>query len=202
VEIEAKFIIRDPAVFQDILKLERILDYDLMFNNEQLQRDTYFDTEDLDLLNSKSCLRLREKGRKWVVAFKAPEEYAYDIFQRQESQAEISHNELDAFLTKTVEPVQEARKIERRKNLLPVLMVTNHRQRINLLRNGEVYFEMALDEGVFNRAGRERQFMELEVEAKAGNKTSLQRIARFLTKRYELTPSRFSKYERGMALLA
>ena len=60
--------------------------------------------------------------------------------------------------------------------------------------------EIALDQGVFLGAGKERPFSELEIELKSGSRQAAEAFAASLTREYSLKENLVSKYERALAL--
>src|SRR6185369_15525904 len=72
VEIEAKYAISDPAVFDTLAELRAVGRYTLRPTGEREVVDHYLDTADRDLLKAGYACRLREQGGdgQWVLTVK------------------------------------------------------------------------------------------------------------------------------------
>lgn len=68
------------------------------------------------------------------------------------------------------------------------------------LSSGATRLEIALDKGVLLGGGRELPLREVEVELKAGNPEDAVRYAKFLARKFDLTPERKSKFRRALDL--
>jgi len=202
-ELEAKFLVERKEVLEQIANLTQILDYGLEVQEEKLQKDTYFDTEGFTLLNHRKAFRVREKGDMLLATFKGAKQQGNGIFERDEIEKEILPDQIGNLMQCKLDipPVKMARKVIKGRKLKQVLTVKNHRKTINLVKDGKIDFEMSLDQGVFEGYKGESSFLELEIEAKFGDKTSLHQVSKFLVNQYKLVPSDMSKLERGIKLV-
>jgi len=207
--------------------LGQILGHQLRFKGKKRQVDTYYDTDSHHLLRVGACLRVRDDGEGLRVTFKSGPQ-GIGVFVREELEVEIGPHDEDHLMQLDIPPVQEAirtlgvspspsvptdenrvaarwyerRLAAREPEFVPVLRVENHRRTIELLKGSDVRFEMALDQGVFERADRnsEEPFCELEIEVVFGDEEELQRVANYLEERFKLRPQQHYKCERGMGV--
>lgn len=202
-EVEAKFVLESKKGFKQIANLAQILDYGLEVQEEKLQGDTYFDTEDYTLLNCRMAFRVREKGDTLLVTLKTPKQQDSGIFERGEIEEEIAPNQIENLVRCKLDmpSVKMVREVIKGKKLKPVLIVNNYRRTINLVKDDKVHFEMSLDQGFFEGLKGKKSFLEIEIEAKFGDKKSLKQISNSLVKQYKLVPSDMSKFERGIKLV-
>lgn len=66
--------------------------------------------------------------------------------------------------------------------------------------SGGAQLEVALDQGVLLGGGREQPLREVEVELKSGHPEEAVRYAKFLARKFGLTPERRSKFRRALDL--
>ncbi len=70
----------------------------------------------------------------------------------------------------------------------------------HLIQTGTTAIEVAIDRGIFKNQGRELPFAEVEFELKQGDATVLDRLAAEVSRRYDLKPGLYSKYQQCKAL--
>ena len=83
-EVEAKFIVRSPAVHEAAARLKRVGPFRVIRASRERQRNTYFDTADQRLKRSRSILKMREVGSKAEVTFKREILYRRGVSKRVE----------------------------------------------------------------------------------------------------------------------
>jgi len=199
-EVEAKFLAKDPLVFEQVLSHQWLGGYELKFKERQLLVTDYFDTDQWDLLKARSVLRLRRCGRDCTLCLKK--------FLRQRGLIQVRDECEDALedgYPKRIDDVQcptmdKVRRVTEERPLLLVLTVENNRTITELIRNGQKRFEMVLDDVEFVGARDQRRHFEIEVECTTGDEYELDALLGILNSGFELEPSTVSKFERGLRL--
>ena len=169
--------------------------------------DTYFDTEDLLLLQSSASLRCRKKGSELKVTFKSNARVNGSSVTRDEIEQTVDEKIFQALLHKG-KPASFVMPALRRliggRSLKPVLEVENRRQ-IREIRRTEraLIAELSLDEVRFLRHGYGADFHGLEVESKStGTAEDLAQISQILHTYFPaIQVDHESKYEKGMRML-
>ncbi|MFC1694247.1 CYTH domain-containing protein [Candidatus Latescibacterota bacterium] len=203
IESEIKYTITNRYTFTRIASLDEIAAYTVENRGVETHTDTYFDTEDFELLKGEVAFRLRTRDRKSMLTFKARGEPDSDIFRRieVESETEATAKDISQDDLPDLPPVRALHDRMGMVTLSPSLTVTNER-RILLLNSGDVLcFELVLDDVTFcgprGRAGE----LELEVESLTGMDDDLRHVGAWLAERFDLQPAGPSKYMRGIELV-
>jgi len=69
-EVEAKFLVRDPAVLSRLARLRSLETFRLKSSRLELQENRYLDTKDLRLRQAKAVLKMRLRGARAEMTFK------------------------------------------------------------------------------------------------------------------------------------
>jgi adenylate cyclase class IV len=127
-EVEAKFHVTSPEIFNSIRSQKQIGGYELSNRRIVLQRDTYFDASHGSLFNQGASLRLREKGEAYLITFKAKTESDY-VCTELETQVPASQAQdfLNGhFANIRVSPIQAALAYIETRPLSPVVQTENN----------------------------------------------------------------------------
>jgi inorganic triphosphatase YgiF len=203
-EIEAKFQVTSPQMFDQIRLQKEVAGHWLTDQKVVLQRDTYFDTPAGLLCRRGASLRLREKGEECLVTFKSK---IKGNSVRTELEMRLTRLQAEDLLNGNleeidVEAVQTARAYLNGAEIHPVLHVENTREAWHI-NSEDSRIKICFDNVRYTNENPNRSASEyeLELELKEGPETFLQEIAQALSQEYELTPNPLSKYERGITLV-
>ena len=166
----------------------------------EILRSTYFDTIDRSLRAKGLAFRVRRIGDTWVQTLKADRAIDGGVSNPIELEAEIECGEpsIDA-----IEDKKLRRKVERCAAASPlVAMFDTVVERTSLrLTTGRDDIEIALDVGTVRAGSESETLREAEIELKAGSPVALLAIAREITSKGPMRPSREGKADRGYRLL-
>ena len=212
IEVEAKFQVKSPQVFDQIRSQKRVANYTLSDPRNTPQRDTYLDTTTGLLTRNGAALRIRKKipasgvieETTQLVTFKAQTE---DIYTYTELEMPITNQQAQAILSGHLEKVhvdavKAAMKYLKGDKVFPILYVENCRETWYL--NAEAgCIELCLDEVRYANRDKTQSVQEygVELELKVGESEFLEQVAGTLSQQYDLIPTFQSKYERGITLL-
>lgn len=160
----------------------------------------YYDTPDLTLHQSKTAVRLRRVGKRWIQTVKTEGRVSTGLHERPEWEYETAENTLN------FEHLEDAALREffaddiLRQTLRPVFTTEFSRaRRILEWPEGEVV-EFALDRGEIRAGNRTQPLCEVELELKAGAPGRLFEFALELQDTIPLKLENVSKAERGYQL--
>ena len=201
-EIEAKYAISDPAVFDALLDLRVLGGYTLRPTGERQVVDHYLDTADRDVLKASYACRLREQEAEgpWLLTVKGLGKAEGAVHEREEYECEVPAGSAPPDW-----PECPAREI--------VLRVTHGRPLAELFVLRQVRIHRAVEQGEravgelsldtvhTDIAGNQTLTRELEIElTTSGARKDLEALDTELQP-YALTPASESKFERALALL-
>ena len=205
-EIELKLLLepRDVASFRRHPLLKH---YATGKPRSQQLTSIYFDTPDLYLQRSRTALRVRKAGMRWIQTCKSGGQAAAGLHQRPEWESEVGGAAPDLqALRGLLEPGSVAAALLSAPGLasrLQPIFTTQFKRTIWLLRSqagDEV--ELALDQGEILHGGNSIPISEIELELKSGNAASLFELALALQQTLPLRAANASKAERGYAMHA
>ncbi|MBF0188159.1 MAG: CYTH domain-containing protein [Magnetococcales bacterium] len=185
---------------------------------------TYYDTPSRDLLNAKLAFRLCSSNNIWRVAVKGNRDLEPGGVGRWEEWEEIIPEPVESWHDLPDGPVRE--QITRilgkeglaQKAMTPLLVTDIHRRALNLTISkacfpllylqgnadsdpyAETVAELALDRGMIRADGKSRALFEVELELKSGEFQPVKTLGEYLLNRFDLTPSRHSKFVLGLRL--
>ncbi len=162
--------------------------------------NTYFDTADLRLNQTKIALRIRELNGQFIQTLKTKGESIKGLTRRGEWEWPLTSHELDGQVLLPVWP--EALKDVTIGDLNPLFTTDFYRTRW-LLQWQAPYakVEAALDRGSVRAGDHSSPICELELELIEGDESALTAIASELQHFFELIPSDQSKAEKGFKLI-
>ena len=207
-EIEAKFLLRDPA--KQIPKLLKFLRKEQMKISEpvcQTHTDRYFDTLDWDLHQAGWSYRFRDAGpRNRSIDLKALSVSASGdgIHQRREVELPVEDFPESGALMVEASLAQELegppsnweaplRELFRGCTDRASYKLTNDKAEIMLCVD-DTRVETDRDQ----ESSPLMHYCELEFELQSGKEKNLRRLAERVAEKFDLVPARFSKFERGL----
>lgn len=200
-EIELKLLI-DPS------HLTRLLRHPLLKAHTQQKLPTqrllsiYYDTPDLTLHKSKTAVRLRKVGKRWIQTVKTEGRVSAGLHERPEWEHETTENTLNFEQLKDPTLRDFFADDALRHTLRPVFTTEFSRaRRILEWPSGEVA-ELAIDHGEIRAGDRTQPLCEVELELKTGTPARLFEFALALQETIPLKLENVSKAERGYQLAA
>jgi inorganic triphosphatase YgiF len=157
----------------------------------------YFDTPQLDLLQAAFALRVRRAGRRWVQTLKGGGVVQGGLHVREEQEWPVVRPLPDLTKLKLAAPSLPWRDIG--DQLIP-LFTTEFRRSTWVIVHAHGEIEVALDQGQVRAGQAHEDILELELELKAGETSSLYALALELAAAIPLAPDPTSKAERGYRL--
>jgi len=201
-EIEAKYAVSDPAVFDALLELRDLQGYELRPTSERYLIDRYLDTAHRDLLRGGYVCRMREGegDRGCLLTVKATGGADGVVHQREEHECSVEPGSAPAAW-----PSCAARDIVTRltgdRPLDELFTLRQHRSRRAVLHAGRTVGELSLDTVEADIHGRKSLARELEIElGPSGTVSDLHALDAELQP-FALTPQSTSKFERALAML-
>ena len=198
-EIELKLLI-DPR------DATRLLRHPLLKAHTRQQLPTqrllsiYYDTPDLTLHKSKTAVRLRRVGKRWIQTVKTEGRVSSGLHERPEWEYETAENTLDFDRLEDPELRDFFADDTLRQTLRPVFTTEFSRaRRILEWPSGEIV-ELAIDRGEIRTREKTRPLCEVEMELKAGAPGRLFEFALELQDTLPLKLENVSKAERGYQL--
>jgi len=204
-EIEAKFLIDDPAQVEQFLELLRGRNVTVEEASTQDIHDRYFDTPNWRLFHSGWGYRWQEADGRYKAGLKALTRRDSAVQEREEVSQSLAalpsgHDELPDG------PVGDrVREIAGRETPIEIFRVHKIRRRHFLRPDERTGLELALDSTDIRSSAEPQggsagplQFLELELELIEGGEEHVHQLSGILEHELKLPPARFSKYERGL----
>ena len=200
-EIEAKFSLPDMAAYRRLQTANDLAEFNLSTGSETEVHDTYLDTADRVILAAGFACRRREREGDVQITLKGLRDSKSAIHRREE--LEIS---LPADRPPTRWPAGPVRdrvlSLIGESPLTPLFELHQKRFVRQVTRDERPVAELSLDEIRLNVEGREKTYLELEVElGDQGSESDIMSIATHLEEELGLVPEPRSKFERALALL-
>ena len=160
-------------------------------------QNTYYDTPDFALQRRGVALRLRRRGKTWLLTVKSTEPAVGGLAARSEWETVAQPGVWDFGHVDDPKLRQDLEGITPR---LTALFTTHFRRRAWTLSYGRSRVEVALDLGTIASGERSEALAEVELELLAGERCDLFALARELQATLPLCPASASKAERGYRL--
>lgn len=203
-EIEAKFL-TSQGVFEEILKLKDIAGYKIKEVLDIEETDTYLDTEELDLHRQEISYRIRKQDDTFLITLKEKPVKTGAIYSRFEEEEYIGEKDVPRVYdySLNIKPVIAAKKMTDGKKLFKIFTIDKKRKRA-VITKGSFMIRLDMDTIQYLINSPKKKEYELEVEAKNTPMEEVEKVEEFLRKRFgkKMKPSKRSKYERGLALMA
>lgn len=205
-EVEAKFLVRSPAVLRVLEGLKELGGFRRKGLRREQQVNTYWDTEGLRILHGRAALKARQVGARCEITFKREIGYRGGVSERIEITERVPLRDLPRVLEgeRACEPVHWARKIIGRfRPLREVLKLATDR-RVAVFGKGKERIEMDIDRVTVLRGERSAgRYAEVEMENTGASPARYAAALADLQRRFRgsLRLSRLPKYEIGLAML-
>jgi len=205
-EVEAKFLVRDPAVLSRLARLRSLETFRLKSSRLELQENRYLDTKDLRLRQAKAVLKTRRCGARAEMTFKREISQRGGVSERIEVTSPIpvgtAYLETPRYVV-PVEAVQRARKIVGSRPLQEILNLHTRRRSLIFAR-GRERVELDLDRVEVFRDGKAvARYSEIELENLTASGESFRELLGWWKRSFrgEMRSSRLPKVELGLRLL-
>ncbi len=200
-EIELKFDIRG----RQLKRLRRrVVLRDLSVSKPFVRKLTsiYFDDTPQSLRNAGVSLRLRKSTDGWVQTLKWNKISCSGLFDAREFETAVPNKKLDVALLMNRAVPAEISKLLSGRRLTPIFKTQISRTTRLVRSAGGHDIEVAFDSGQVSNGELTELFEELELELKSGDVSGLFKFARQLIGKEFVLLSRYSKAERGYALIS
>lgn len=206
-EIEAKFAVRDPLTFNQLVEVDELAGLCLGKARVKLVHDRYLDTAQRAFLLAGYACRLRTVGDARIVTLKSFTAASGALHQREELEVELipatpeSAGHLidlwpDSQATTLVRELSDGQPL----GLLFELQQERHVRLATRRGSNSLVAEVSLDVVRFNPGAAALTF-ELEAELLPGGRVAdLEAVIAELNERWAVLPESTSKFERGLAL--
>jgi triphosphatase len=199
VEVEVKFRLGDPTTFSALARARTIGAFTLKPENEQHQRNIYYDTTVQGLAAAGYGLRVRWVGTRALVTLKCREEAHEGLFRRMEWEFEGDDPHPSAW--EDGEAKTRLLPLVGAYPLVPSVETHTLRRPRLVARAGNSFAELCLDTGKFVAGDRRESFAEIEVELlDAERRSDFDAFVVVLRDRYGLIAENRSKLARALAL--
>jgi len=198
VELEAKLLVPDEATFEALRTATAIDRLRVLSKASRLQQDTYVDTREWHIYRAGYACRLRHVGHRAFVTLKGLGGAQGALHEREEIELEIDNPSIGCVLRLDETPGQMVRRLTRGERVGRLFTVVTRRRLWDVVDGRRPCFEMALDRACFFGPKGETEVLELELESLDGDRALLEKTASSLRRRYGLTESVLSKFDRGL----
>ena len=201
-EIEAKYVISDPAVFDALLDVRALGEYRLRPAGERDLIDHYLDTSARDLLRGGYACRLREgeADGRWVLTVKSVGQATGAVHEREEYECDVAPG--TALAEWPEGPTRDiVARLSQGHPLIELLTLRQHRSDRAVAHGDRAVGVLSLDTVQTDVDGRHVMSREVEVELEPdGHVDDLIAIEAALGP-YELRAEPTSKFERALAFM-
>jgi inorganic triphosphatase YgiF len=163
------------------------------------QHDTFFDTAERSLSQTRHAVRVRRANDRLLVTLKGPGTVAAGVHSRPELEVPTVDAAPEHW---PAEIRSKLRELIGEQPLQPLFTVHNLRRTWVLMREDQRLGEVALDEGTIEAGEQHLPMHELEIELKGGTAGDLDALARMVAQYLPAQPEDRSKFARGLALLS
>jgi exopolyphosphatase/guanosine-5'-triphosphate,3'-diphosphate pyrophosphatase len=199
-EIEAKFIVSDRDIFDNLMNIDNINRFDVQDAVAKEFKDTYFDTVDMAIYASGFSFRCREKKDKVVYTLKSLKSSSSLIHMREETEFSMSEKlpvkEWNNYVLKN-----QILGIIGKGTLLPLFSVEHQRTDLQVYDGQRYIAELSFDDVIIACDNNNKSYLELEVELTGdGTEADIHEIAAFFTDEIHLVAGSSSKFDNGFEL--
>ncbi len=202
-EFELKYGIDSIETFKSLWDDVDLKAVEVEDTRKELSMITYYlDTEDYRLMDKKIAIRIRDDGTKIIATLKTLVKAEGHIHKREEIEKTLlefpKKFDVDLFdyekLDLNLEEIVGNRS-------LGVILETEIRRSLFLVKFRACIVEVALDQGVVRANEKESAINEMELELVSGPENDLLSLGESIVGKYKLKPEPKSKFERGLQLL-
>ena len=203
-EVEAKFLIENPAQIARLIENLRASGLDVQPLSPVEVVDRYLDTPDWQVFQAGWTYRWRDAGGCRKVGLKSATLTERSVQKREEVEQQVAEFPGNSDRVPTGQVAQRLNAVRPAK-LHELFKVHNHRRLFSVRSAQGVLIELAIDHAAITAtvppkkgAPGRLEFEELEIELKEGTEESFQELAGTIEEQFGLLPSRLSKFERGL----
>ena len=199
-EIEAKFIVHDKALFESLMNIEDINGFSVQDAVPEQFTDTYLDTVDLSIYASGFSFRCREKKDKVVYTLKSLKSSDSLIHKREETELSLKEKlpvskwdncELKSLILEMIGPGE----------LYPLFTVEHARTDLQVTDGQRRVAELSFDDVTIVCNNNQKSYLELEIElTDEGKEEEIYRLATFFRDEIGLEAGSSSKFDNGFEL--
>lgn len=204
-EIELKFKLENNIDIDGIFNDFRIFEISDLESEEKISMcASYFDTQDKRLSREGMAFRVRAENERLVATLKWNDSSEEGLHIREEINIPLEDKK---YLSKpSLEIFSQSNMYETLKNVigssvLVLMMQMDFIRRAVRLDNGNSIFELSVDKGVIRRGNKTKPISELEIELFSGTREELDELGEYLSKKFELSPEKHSKFRQGLDII-
>ena len=208
-ELEAKLLVQTERDMRAIARLTHLGRHRLRTRGVARLHSIYVDTSDFTLARHRVALRLRSDAGRWEATAKWEGRVAGAVHERPELTVALNAKPRLPFVLPDGPLRARLGTLVAARPLRPILITDIHRRRFDVLAPRTAGKEQPIAELALDRVrlrapgsgGTAAAYCEIEIERLHGARRDVVDMARVLRQRFDLTPSRDSKFARGLALL-
>ncbi|MBP1909885.1 CYTH domain-containing protein [Methanolobus bombayensis] len=199
-EIEAKFLISEPDIFEKLKGVAAINGFSVGDRKDKVFTDTYLDTLDMAIYASGFSFRCREKADKVTYTLKSLSSSDSLVHMREEVEFTLDEK-LPVKKWNNCVLRHRVLSIIGEGELFPLFTVMHKRADVQIDSNQRNIAEMSFDDVVIVCEDNKKSYLELEVElAGDGTESELHQIVSNLKDMEGLVPGTSSKFDNGLEL--
>ena len=201
-EVEAKFKVTDRAIFDQILRAERLGRFGVTDGPLLDVADIYMDTANRALSAGGYACRLRCENGDWLAILKGLGGAKGAIHQREEVKTPLAAFEPNPARWPVGDARELALALAQGQPLSPLLTIRQVRRIRRVNDQARAIADLSLDEVQVEAGGRSDEYLELEAESVLdGTPEDVAALAGLFAVEWNLEPESTSKYHRALALL-
>jgi len=205
-EVEAKLLVPRASDLRAMAEIGLVGTHRLQARGALRLRSVYLDTPDLTLARQAVALRLRRADGLWEATAKWPGRVDGLMHERPELTVPLSRAPHFPFALPDGPLRVHLTALVAGRPLAPILVTEIHRRQFDVVASDQTdpVAELALDDIHLRAPGQRKaalRYCEAEIELRHGRRRDIEDLAHWLQQRFDLTPSRESKYARGLAVL-
>lgn len=203
-EVELKFKIESPSLLEALWTDPKIKELEVINSRQEIQMMAeYYTTSTSSLEKDKIGLRVRQEGKAIVLTYKSKGTAKNGLHTREEINVPLNGllqpKALRETILKTPHLSKKLFPYLKNDTLRPILKTNFIRKKCHLKVNQSL-FELALDNGFFEKDNKKVAFSEIEIELIEGTFNDGEAFFKKLKKAYALQIENKSKLERGLML--
>lgn len=197
-ELEAKLVVPDEPTFRALGRLTHVGRLRLHPRGSRLHQDTYVDTASLRLYRAGYACRLRHVEHRAFATLKGLGQVTGALHDREEIEEEVDNPSIGALLRMATGPGPIVRRLAGEEQVVRLLTLVTRRRLWDAGDPARACYQVALDRARLFGPSGELLLLEVELESLDGDRRLIEDAAYELRRRYGLTASGLSKFERGL----
>lgn len=201
-EIELKFTCTDDSAWERLMKAQSLLEIAIPGSRVcQVLDAHYFDTSTYSLQKAKLAYRIRREGEQWIATIKGGGTSSGGLHERQEWNVVVSNTKPDLTVFEDTDIGRRLIEAVGSQLLEPIVTTRFERHSLEVIMPDGSRIEVAADQGTIAAGFKNTPILEVELELKSGNPSSLFKLGTLLARECSLLPELDSKFYRGLKLL-